>query len=75
MRYKEAPIGPKKKMVKPAKRVSQRLYNADKEEYDEKKRKKDLKGRKPSDIADALNKAKEGYSKKPRVKPSTKKKP
>lgn len=76
MKYKEAPIGPKKKMVKPAKKVAQRKFNAAEEKFDEMENKKDNKSmKKPMDIADALNKAKQGYSKKPRVKASTKKRP
>lgn len=73
MRYKEKPIGPSKKMVKPAKRVAQRKYAAADEAYDKKMNKKEnMSDKKPDDIADALNKAKEGYSKKPRVKLSKK---
>ena len=75
MRYKEAPIGPKKKMQKPAKKVAQRKYTAADEAYDKKMSKKELMSKKPDDIADAMNKSKIGYSKKPRVKASTKKKP
>lgn len=77
MKYKEAPIGPKKKMVSPSKKkVAQRKVNAAEEKYDEMENKKYNKSdKKPMDIADALNKAKQGYSKKPRVKPSTKKRP
>lgn len=72
MRYTEKPIGPKKKMQKPAKRVAQRKYTADDEKYDAMQHNKMLAKKKPFDIADALNKAKQGYSKKPRVKPSKK---
>ena len=64
--------GPKKTMVKPAKRVAQSKYNADMEKYTNKKSKKSIMGKKPAGISSALNKAKEGYSKKPRVKPSKK---
>lgn len=72
MRYKEK-MAPSKKMQKPAKRVKQRKYVEADEEYDVKQdRKSRNKRRKPADIGAALNKAKEGYSKKPRVKPSKK---
>lgn len=74
MKYKEAPIGPKKKMVKPVKkRTAQRKGAAAEEAFDQMENKKYNKSdKKPMDIADALNKSKQGYSKKPRIKLSTK---
>ena len=65
-------MAPSKKMQKPAKRVAQRKYTAADEAYDMKQSKKMSSQKKPKDIADAMNKAKEGYSKKPRVKLSRK---
>lgn len=71
MRYKEA-MPPSKKMQKPAKRVAQRKYDEDKEEFDQKVKRKENGFKKPAGIQSALNKDKEGYDKKPRVKPSKK---
>jgi len=71
MRYKES-MPPSKKMQKPAKRVAQRKYTAADEAYDKAEDFKENKKKKPADISQALNKAKEGYSKKPRVKMSKK---
>lgn len=64
----------KMKMQKPGKQVKGKKYAVDLEEYDDKIGDEDNKPtRKPADIAGALKRAKEGYSKKPRVKPSKKK--
>ena len=72
---KEA-MPPSKKLKKPGKKVAQRKYNADKEKFDKKMSVKDNSWKKtPSGIAEAMDKASEGYSKKPRVKPSKKKGP
>lgn len=72
-KYKEK-MPPPKKMAKPAKRVKQRLYDEDKEKHDDAVEVRE--GRKftpkPRGIAQAMDQAKEGYSKKPRVIPSKK---
>lgn len=75
MRYKEA-MPPPKKMQKPAKKVKQRMYTEDKEIYDYNEKVKENKKNpsQPRGIAQALNKAKEGASKEPRVQPSKKRK-
>lgn len=65
---------PSKKMQKPASRKKQRDYAEDMEDYEVKRSKKDNGRKKPADISAAMNKAKEGYSKKPRVMPSKKRK-
>lgn len=64
-------MAPSKKMQKPAKKVKQRKYAEADEKY-EKKQKMFNHKKNPAGIAEALNKAKIGYSKKPRVKPSKK---
>lgn len=66
---------PSKKLVtKGGKRVAGRKYSQVKEEYDDKIGDEDnFPSRKPADISGALRRAKEGYSKKPRVKPDKKK--
>ena len=62
---------PSKKLVsKGGKQVAGRKYSQIKEEYDDKIGDEDnFPSRKPADISGALRRAKEGYSKKPRVKP------
>lgn len=62
----------KKPMGKPAKKVMQRKFNEVSEEYNGKKYKKENSKIKLTDIGEALNKAKNGYDRKPRVKPSKK---
>jgi len=71
---KKEKMAPSKKMQKPAARVEQRKYAADKEKYDKKMSREigDYDSR-PKGIADAMNRASEGYSKKPRVVKSKKK--
>lgn len=65
---------PKMPMQKPGKRVKGTKYVADLEEEDIVAADEDNHPRrKPSDIGQALKRAKEGYSKKPRVKPQKKK--
>ena len=73
-KMKEA-MPPSKKLVKRGgKQVAGRKYSQDKEEYDDKIGDEDnFPSRKPADISGALRRAKEGYSKKPRVKPAKKK--
>lgn len=71
MVMKKEKMAPSKKMRKPAKKVAQRKYAAADEKYDRKKEYKPIK-KNPNGIADAMNKSKIGYSKKPRVKPSKK---
>lgn len=65
-----------KKMTKPAKKVAQHKFG---EAYENRLRKKSEKdftyNNAPHGIAQALNRSHEGYSNKPRVKPSTKKRP
>ncbi len=75
MRYKEA-MPPSKKMAKPAAKVKQRKYAEDKEKYDYDEKVKEGKKNpgKPVGISQALDMSKEGYSKKPRVQPSKKRK-
>ena len=62
---------PSKKLVKKGgKQVAGRKYSQVKEEYDDKIGDEDNHPtRKPADISGAIRRAKEGYSKKPRVKP------
>lgn len=72
MKKKKEKMAPSKKMVKPSKRVSQRKYTQADEKYDKREDFIDNKKKKPAGIATAMNKAKEGYSKKPRVKASKK---
>jgi hypothetical protein len=62
---------PSKKIVKKGgKQVAGIKYSQEKEEYDNKIGDEDnFPSRKPADISGALMRAKEGYSKKPRVKP------
>ncbi len=69
------PMPPSKKLVKKgAKQVAGRKYSQVKEEYDDKIGDEDnFPSRKPADISGALRRSKEGYSKKPRVKPDKKK--
>ncbi len=73
-KMKEA-MPPSKKLVKKGgKKVAGRKYSQAKEEYDDKIGDEDNHpSSKPADISGALRRAKEGYSKKPRVKPSKKK--
>lgn len=73
MKKMKEKMAPSKKMMKPAKKVAQRKYVEDDEEYEDKMSKKRSGKKKPADIGQALNQAKMGYSKKPRVKPSKKK--
>ncbi len=68
---KKEKMAPTKKKQKPAKRVMQRKYAEDKEKYDKKKAYPSIK-KNPAGIAEAMDKSKIGYSKKPRVKPSSK---
>ncbi len=69
-KFKEK-MPPSKKLVKKGgKQVAGRKYSEDKEEYDDKIGDEDnYPTRKPADISGALRRSKEGYSKKPRVKP------
>lgn len=69
-KFKEK-MPPSKKLVKKGgKKVAGRKYSEAKEEYDDKIGDEDnFPARKPADISGALRRAKEGYSKKPRVKP------
>lgn len=71
MVLKKEKMAPSKKKQKPAKKVMQRKYTAADEKYDRKKEYKSV-DKNPDGIADAMNKSKIGYSKKPRVKPSKK---
>lgn len=71
MVMKKEKMAPSKKMRKPGKKVAQRKYTAADEKYDRKNAYKPIK-KNPDGIADAMNKSKIGYSKKPRVKPSKK---
>lgn len=65
-----------KKMRKPAKKVKQRKYSAAHEDYERKESEKLFTyNRQPHGVAEALNRSSIGYSKKPRVKPSTKRRP
>ena len=60
---------PKMPMQKPGKKVKGKKYAADLEEEDIEDADEDNHPRrKPADIAQAFKRAKEGYSKKPRVK-------
>lgn len=70
-KFKER-MPPSKRLVKKGgKQVAGRKYSEVKEEYDDKIGDEDnFPSRKPADISGALRRAKEGYSKKPRVKPS-----
>ena len=72
-KFKEK-MPPSKKLVKKGgKMVAGRDYSEDMEEMEAKKGRAsddDWKKSKPADISGALRKAKEGYSKKPRVKPN-----
>jgi len=71
-KFKEKMPPSKKQVTKGGKSVQGRNYSEDLEEMDAKKgRASDdkWKASKSADIAGALRKAKEGYSKKPRVKP------
>ena len=76
MVMKKEYMDPAKKMRKPAKKAKQRKYNEAHEDY-ERAESKELftYNRQPHGVAQALNRSPEGYSKKPRVKPSTKKRP
>lgn len=68
--FKEKMPPSKKLVTKGGKQVAGRKYSQDKEEYDQRERDEDNHPtRKPADISGALRRAKEGYSKKPRVKP------
>ena len=69
-KFKEK-MPPSKKIVKKgAKQVAGRKYSEVKEEYDDRMGDEDnFPSRKPADVSGALRRAKEGYSKKPRVKP------
>jgi hypothetical protein len=59
---------------KGGKQVAGRDYSEDLEEYEDKQGKKSNKPvHLPADISGALRKSKEGYSKKPRVKPDKRK--
>lgn len=71
--FKES-MPPSKPMGFPGKMVEQRKYSQDDERYNDKQDSMDNFGMKPKSAAGALNKAKEGYSKRPRPKPSKKKK-
>jgi hypothetical protein len=67
--YKNA----KMKMQRPGRKVKGAKYAADLEDDDEKEQDSDnAPAKKPADIAQAMKRAKEGYSKKPRVKPQKK---
>lgn len=69
-------MDPSKKMRKPAGKAKQRKYSEKLEDYE-----RDLSdklfnyNKQPHGVAQALNRSPEGYSKKPRVKPSTKRRP
>jgi hypothetical protein len=69
-KFKEK-MPPSKKLVKKGgKMVKGKDYSEDLEEMEDKEGKKSNKpARMPADISGALRKSKEGYSKKPRVKP------
>jgi hypothetical protein len=70
--YMDAP----KKMRKPAKRVRQKKYSEAHEDYERGLSDKLFNyNKQPHGVAEALNRASQGYSKKPRVKPSTKRRP
>lgn len=74
MSFKEKMPPSKKQNMKGGKEVAGRKYSQVKEEYDDKIGDEDnFPARKPADISGALRRAKEGYSKKPRVKPDKKK--
>ena len=69
-KFKEKMPPSKKLVTKGGKQVAGRKYSEVKEEYDDKIGDEDNHpSRKPADISGALRRAKEGYSKKPRVKP------
>lgn len=71
-KFKEKMPPSKKLVTKGGKQVAGRKYSEVKEEYDDKIGDEDnYPTRKPADISGALRRAKEGYSKKPRVKPDT----
>lgn len=68
--FKEKMPPSKNLVTKGGKQVTGRKYSQVKEEYDDKIGDEDnFPSRKPADISGALRRAKEGYSKKPRVKP------
>jgi len=71
MKKMKEKMPPSKKIsMKGGKQVAGRKYSQAKEEYDDKIGDQDnFPARKPADISGALRRAKEGYSKKPRVKP------
>lgn len=70
VKFKEKMPPSKKLVTKGGKQVVGRKYSQVKEEYDDREGKEDNHPtRKPADISGALRRAKEGYSKKPRVKP------
>lgn len=70
-KFKEKMPPSKKQVMKGGKQVAGRKYSEVKEEYDDRKGKLEDNhpSLKPADISGALRRAKEGYSKKPRVKP------
>lgn len=69
-KFKEKMPPSKKQVMKGGKQVAGRKYSQVKEEYDDREGDKDnFPSRKPADISGALRRSKEGYSKKPRVKP------
>lgn len=74
-KFKEKMPPSKKQNMKGGKQVAGRDYSEDLEEMEARKgRKKDDDWiKKPADLSGAFKKAKEGYSKKPRVKPDKKK--
>ena len=69
-KFKEKMPPSKKLVMKGGKQVVGRKYSEVKEEYDDKMGKKDSRlAPKPADVSGAFRRAKEGYSKNPRVKP------
>jgi hypothetical protein len=67
---------PSKKMKKPAKKVAQHKFLEANEKMLRKKSEKEFTYKNaPYGIAMAMNRSQEGYSKKPRVKPSSKRRP
>lgn len=73
-KFKESMPPSKKVNMKPGRKVAGRKYSSALEEYDDREGEKDnFPARKPADISQALKRSKEGYSKKPTVKPQKKK--
>ena len=71
-KFKEKMPPSKKQQMGKKKQVSGRDYAEDLEEMEAKKGRRsddDWKKSKPADLAGAFRKSKEGYSKKPRIKP------